>query len=547
MITKNDRWWHVDLSRSTNGKSALCFLLVFCLSATCLAYTIHVDINSMSNNPNGSIENPFPSIRAALLVAEEDRDVDTILIYPGTYFENLLLDHFGQELTLRSTFEPEMGNTEVIEQTMISGGLGISEPTIQIYYCDAPIHIWGLSIVEGTGKMREPGNPRNNWSSGGGIYAAGDHAIEQYVSVKWCDIFKNYAFWGGGIYGEYTNYTIEDTKIHDNALYFIGDEYPPDSHDPDNHLNGPRGAGIYIAGGASEITRCNIFNNYSFMYEGHPLFNRNCLGNAAALVWRHNCSGGMIGITIDSCEIYDNVTKISDRDMEPCEWPYRSTIMFQRAGTWVDQPGAGSNYVEMTNNRIMDNKIIYSSEPWGVRYANTAVGVSRHLRTEHLDNCFVGNTVHGNTAGPDLSHQSTAGVVPFYGGYYTTLGFWVPVSINVRSGGMGDTIDMTDGRGYGNDALLGSTTLLQQNYPNPFNPNTTISYDIPEDGTVRLDIYNTKGQIVKTLVNTHQSLGYHKATWDGKDSKGQVCTSGIYYYELTNNSERTIKKMLLMK
>ncbi len=54
---------------------------------------------------------------------------------------------------------------------------------------------------------------------------------------------------------------------------------------------------------------------------------------------------------------------------------------------------------------------------------------------------------------------------------------------------------------------------LEQNYPNPFNPSTTISYWLPETSRVSLDIYNLKGQLVKTLINSEMAAGPHSVGW----------------------------------
>ena len=63
------------------------------------------------------------------------------------------------------------------------------------------------------------------------------------------------------------------------------------------------------------------------------------------------------------------------------------------------------------------------------------------------------------------------------------------------------------------------TTALHRNYPNPFNPTTTISYDLANDGNVAIDIYNIKGQKVKTLVNDRQNAGAHTVVWNGQDER----------------------------
>ncbi len=89
-------------------------------------------------------------------------------------------------------------------------------------------------------------------------------------------------------------------------------------------------------------------------------------------------------------------------------------------------------------------------------------------------------------------------------------------------------------------------TLLQ-NYPNPFNPTTTISYFLPEAAKAKLDIYNLKGQLVKTLVNVDQAAGKHHAIWNGKDSTHRDVASGVYLYRLSSPNKTLTKRMLLMK
>jgi hypothetical protein len=88
---------------------------------------------------------------------------------------------------------------------------------------------------------------------------------------------------------------------------------------------------------------------------------------------------------------------------------------------------------------------------------------------------------------------------------------------------------------------------LYQNYPNPFNPATTISYQLPESGKVRLEIYNLKGQLVKTLVDGTQVSGLHSIVWNGTDSQNRKVASGVYLYRLSSLNNVQTKRMLLMK
>ncbi len=89
--------------------------------------------------------------------------------------------------------------------------------------------------------------------------------------------------------------------------------------------------------------------------------------------------------------------------------------------------------------------------------------------------------------------------------------------------------------------------ILWQNYPNPFNPETTISYQIPTSGYVKLEILNTKGQTIRILVDTYQKAGTHKITWGGRDDFSCIVSSGIYYYILRNDNNIKIKKLLFLK
>jgi len=94
---------------------------------------------------------------------------------------------------------------------------------------------------------------------------------------------------------------------------------------------------------------------------------------------------------------------------------------------------------------------------------------------------------------------------------------------------------------------LNQVFALKQNYPNPFNPTTQISFEIPEDGNVKLKIYNSVGQLVKTLVDDNMSKGYHQVNWNASDNNGIKLSSGVYFYTLTSGSFVESKKMILMK
>ena len=88
---------------------------------------------------------------------------------------------------------------------------------------------------------------------------------------------------------------------------------------------------------------------------------------------------------------------------------------------------------------------------------------------------------------------------------------------------------------------------LHQNYPNPFNPITHIDYDIPDDGYVRMTIYDITGRQVQELVGGWKSAGYYSTVWNGKNSQGQNVSAGLYFCSLISNSFKKNIKLILLK
>jgi hypothetical protein len=90
---------------------------------------------------------------------------------------------------------------------------------------------------------------------------------------------------------------------------------------------------------------------------------------------------------------------------------------------------------------------------------------------------------------------------------------------------------------------------LSQNYPNPFNPSTTVAFDIPEgkEVNVRLNVYNMRGQLIRTLVNEVKSEGSYQIQWDGTDNYGRRVSSGVYFYRITTGEFSQTRKMVILK
>jgi len=89
---------------------------------------------------------------------------------------------------------------------------------------------------------------------------------------------------------------------------------------------------------------------------------------------------------------------------------------------------------------------------------------------------------------------------------------------------------------------------LAQNAPNPFNPSTTIRFSIDAPSAVSLNVYNTAGQLVRTLVDgTMDATATHEVVWDGTDNTGHSVGSGVYVYRLVNGEKQLQKRMVLVR
>jgi flagellar hook assembly protein FlgD len=87
-----------------------------------------------------------------------------------------------------------------------------------------------------------------------------------------------------------------------------------------------------------------------------------------------------------------------------------------------------------------------------------------------------------------------------------------------------------------------------ESVPNPFNPKTTIRYALPEAGSVRLEIVDPSGRIVRTLVDrVVLSAGTQQSVWDGRDDAGRPAGTGTYFAKLRTEEGSVSTKLILLK
>lgn len=100
--------------------------------------------------------------------------------------------------------------------------------------------------------------------------------------------------------------------------------------------------------------------------------------------------------------------------------------------------------------------------------------------------------------------------------------------------------------GNDNETVVAALSSMQ-NYPNPFNPQTTIQFNLQYNSQVRLSIFNSKGEKIKSWPTTRLARGMHHINWHGIDENGMPVASGIYLYKIEVDKTSQTGKMLLLK
>ena len=161
--------------------------------------------------------------------------------------------------------------------------------------------------------------------------------------------------------------------------------------------------------------------------------------------------------------------------------------------------------------------------------------------------------VHGAPGHLLLAAGLASSQEPFHGGDLGTLIFERLTSgtTTLRSGGaLGYTQSRTVALAAPTAVVLEAlpqTCVLFPAFPNPFNPQTTVSFFLPHESKVRLRVYDLLGRVVRTLVGTRLSAGYHTLIWKGRDEEGRTVAAGVYLLELRAQDFRQVRKLLLLK
>ncbi|MCP4580140.1 MAG: T9SS type A sorting domain-containing protein [candidate division Zixibacteria bacterium] len=464
-----------------------------------------------------SIPDDQPTIQEGI---ETGADGDTVLVQPGFYEENIIIN--DRQIALASMFLLTSDTTH-ISSTIIDGGSAGSVITIMNSE-DSTTSLIGFTIqnglnINGGGIFCDFSNPlisnnrvianhfdaRDQEGRGAGIYCYWsnpkimNNEIRENTNLGFT---HNYA---GGIYCENSNPLIKNNKILDNSSQNVG-------------------GGICLISSNAIISGNMISGNFSRYGGGiscgtysNPIISFNVISD--------NNAGG----TGDGLDI----------------WYYSSPVIINNTIINNDQLGifwSESNPLIM-NSIIWDNLVFGSGSPI-FAYCDIQGGYEGEGNIEseplmrdpengdfHLMSQYCGDTYDSPCI--DAGHPDSLDIlVDCLWGQGTNR-----ADMGAYGGGAVLPLDITR-----QESDIPANFTLFPNYPNPFNASTTISYSLPSSSEVTLDIYDILGRKVQAFDKGIQLAGSHLLIWNAEGF-----SSGTYLYKITAGEIEQSRIMLLLK
>jgi hypothetical protein len=249
-----------------------------------------------------------------------------------------------------------------------------------------------------------------------------------------------------------------------------------------------------------------------------------------------------VNVYLDSIEVkWSESRELNEDDIAALNWACgiatKSVFSAYGSGTFsVDQAYDAYKRFGFTSSVLMGS--LYSDKDIKTKMAdNIKIGLPVHLATVNETWTSGHNVVCDGYNSDDFFRLNFGWGGSSDGWYSLPEGF--PYSLTVFEGIVADINLPT---GIEDHPTIASGFELYQNYPNPFNPATEIKFSLADDAKVNLSVYNTNGQLVRTLLDGKIEKGLHTVKFNGED-----LNSGIYFYSLEMNGNVHTRKMIMLK
>jgi len=439
----------------------------------------------------------YTTIQAAINAAING---DTVLVAPGTYFENI--NFRGKNIVVTGTYF-QSGNPQLISSTIINGGtpshIDTASCVIISNHEDSTAVLQGFTITGGKGtRWDDEHAPGNRYREGGGILIQYSSPVIQNNIIRnneAINISGAVSAGGGGIRMGDSN-----PKVYNNIIMFNKGLYGPGVvlnycgiSFRNNIVIQNSGATSFGGGGAMWILgtapgTSRIIENNTILENSSSTGTGGVLCYSSLLTIRNNIirgntssqiqlSGGSVTAT------YNNIQG-----------------GFTGAGNISDEPlFADSNYILQNSSPCIDKG----------------------------DSSIQYNDVADPNNGTLAKYPSRGGLRNDMGAYGGQLAKLLTDQL------IGIPIIGTENP---------ENFSLYQNYPNPFNPNTRITFDIPKSEFIQLAVYDILGREAAVLVNEFKQAGRYTISFNAAE-----LSSGIYFYTLRSGDITVTKKMILNK
>jgi hypothetical protein len=452
-----------------------------------------------ARNNRINVPDDFTKIQDAI---NNSVDGDTILVAPGTYFENI---NFRGKNVLVSSHYLFDEDVSFINTTIIDGSKPqFPDTTSVVLFLSGEENtaiLQGFTITGGKGSRVLDHDINQIVRSGGGILI--DHAsptIRHNIIVYNGTVNPSGFAGGGGIAAHRSSAIISNNIIYKN--------------------NAEDGGGV-ILGHSGTLFRNNMvaYNTTNpTHFGGGGVFVHGAQGRFInnTIAFNHSNKGGGIAthdgdfptVKIENCIIYSNTTGSSHTQITgPGNFNITNTNI---EGGWA---GAGN---------IDESPLFMENTPFILQEGSPCIDKGD---TSTASNDWEDTDNPGFPLPPALG--TLRNDMGAYGGnQYKSMPY-----MSMLISGIEDE-----------NGTIPNKFTLNQNYPNPFNPTTTISYFISKPATTSLKVYDILGKEVKTLVNEYQTIGSYKIELDASS-----LSSGVYFYKLQSGSFSNTRKMILLR
>jgi hypothetical protein len=406
---------------------------------------------------------------------------DTVLVFPGTYYENIIFR--GKNIVLTSRF-CETGDMNFIQSTIINGSQPIYADTAScvliINHEDSIAILQGFTITGGLGTKWKDEHGAGIYREGGGIliaYAAPTIRYNLIINNEAANTSGVTSAGGGGIRAGDGNPKILNNVVSSNK--------------------GRYGAGI-VLNYTGAILRNNILTNNSGGqdYGGGALW-MNADGSTSKIIENNTIAGNkVLGVYI-----WQGVSIIRNSIV----WGNTAPQISVRSGgpivTYSDVQGGWTGLGNINQDPMLADTSYYLQ-----------------IGSPCIDAGDTGTIYYDTENSTSLGNA----LWPSKGGLRNDIGAYG----GPKEGRLPNFNSIT-GVTH-SEVLRPSEFRLEQNYPNPFNPSTVIRYQLLVASQVKLDIVDLLGREVVTIVSEHKTAGYYQVEWNASG-----LPSGVYFYRLS--------------